>query len=308
MKNSIVAALAFALLSGTASLAVAADAYKGGASTKDLPAPSFEKATVNWSGLYIGGAVGYGNANHDLSLHDYFKDYCGDSSETEEHGFGDYDRSNRADFLVGDKLTCNTPSGEGSSWNDMVVKGDSREIASIDGINSHGIVGDVRLGADIQRNRFVFGVYGAYGFNGMETNASITGLGTASIEKGDEWSLGARAGILVNPKTLAYILAAYTQADYDYRISGGGVTDSRNVTFDGVTVGGGIEFALTDQVFFGIEGTHTFFGEETVFDAYDPITNTGLRLDDEIGETKVMGTLKIKLNSDIGTGKSWFTD
>jgi outer membrane immunogenic protein len=121
----------------------------------------------------------------------------------------------------------------------------------------------------------------------------LLGTDFTVIEKGDEWSIGARAGLLVNDRTLAYILAAYTQTEYSF-----GDTD---ITFDGVTVGGGVEFALTQNVFLGVEGTHTFYGEELLGDTNDGNDASGLRAYDEIGETKVMGTLKIKLNSGLGS-------
>lgn len=335
MRTFGLAASIVALLS---SGAIAADVYNPG-SAKDGAGFSGPVA-VNWTGLYIGGSVGYGNANHELSLHDYFKDFCALRAQAEDPEFNafedniDLDAAEDVHPHLDNIISGATPVGPkparsatlknvksldaGITGTDcesvthpaltdplkknpaVTVSGDSREIASIDGVNSSGLVGDGRIGFDVARGRFLFGVFGSYGFNQMETDASIAGLGSASIEKGEEWSAGARAGILVNPRTLAYILAAYTQTDYEFGIAGGGSSSSREITFDGVTVGGGVEFAVTNNVFLGIEGTHTFYGKETIFDEYDADNNRGLRLDDEIGETKVMGTLKIKLNTGLG--------
>src|SRR3989304_3690739 len=71
MKAFGLAASIVALMS---SGAIAADAHDKG-STKD-GGDSSGPVVVNWTGLYIGGSVGYGNANHNLSLHDFWKDYC----------------------------------------------------------------------------------------------------------------------------------------------------------------------------------------------------------------------------------------
>lgn len=333
MKNIAIVAFAFLAVAGGG--ANAADIYNQGGSTKDAPSTFDAPTTVNWTGFYIGGSIGYGNANHDLTVQDYFKDYCADKGDktvgfdgspgertvTVENFNEAWEAINKysPDWFkaAGIRSDCATQAGHTNSANingdfdipkatsvaTATVPGDSRDVANLDGLNSHGIVGDVRLGADLQLDRrFVVGVFGSYGFNGMETEGSISfGRDTAgfTIEKGDEWSIGARAGILVNPRTLAYVLAAYTATEYDFSIHGGDDSKSKTVDFSGITAGAGVEFALTNNIFLGIEGTHTFYGEETVIDEYDADRNQGDRLLDEIGETKVMGTLKIKLNSGL---------
>jgi outer membrane immunogenic protein len=322
MKTKIgLAALAVALLSSGA--AYGADVFGRGESLKD--GNVFTPKAVNWTGFYIGGSLGYGNANHNLSVHDYFKDFCQDATVAANPDYDPFendtshtlDNHNREHLGEGDANDVTHPryrpscdqrvgwAGEGegapnvgTDTGDVTVSGQSREIASVDGINSSGLVGDGRVGFDLQRGRFVGGIFASYGFNDMSTDVSFGGTTIKAIEKGDEWSIGARAGLLVNERTLAYILAAYTETEYSFAGIGsnGG---NKDVTFSGVTVGGGVEFALTQNVFLGVEGTHTFYGEETIADFYSATANRGLRLEDEIGETKVMGTLKIKLNSGL---------
>lgn len=371
MKKTIVAALAAALMS---SGAYAADAFDKG-STKDAGIFS-APAAVNWTGFFVGGSLGYGNANHNLSVQQYNGSYCfdrygnqltwtdlpdtfgpgedgilGDNPLTEadegeddvvlvdrRNGHQDADEPTTGNTTKPPKDPTNPDKKDGKPFginsegtcanetvvdardlggieadDSIVVDPSGKEIASIDGVNSSGLVGDGRIGFDIQRGRFVFGVFGSYGFNDMEASASnILGISNTDrsleltgIEKRDEWSVGARAGILANPRTLAYILAAYTQTDYEFS---GNVADadgtrgfSREATFDGVTVGGGVEFALTGNIFLGIEGTHTFYGKETVLDTGGTeVGGFGQKIEDELGETKVLGTLKIKLNAGLG--------
>ena len=80
---------------------------------------------------------------------------------------------------------------------------------------------------------------------------------------------------------------------------GAGKAFSKETDFDGVVVGGGVEFALMSNVFLGLEYQHTFYGEEAIFDVYNKNTNVGGRIDDDLDEDKVMGTLKIKLNGGL---------
>lgn len=284
---------------------------------------------INWTGLYVGGAIGYGNANHDLSVRDYFKDFCYDGDPLTLEPFEDpnhgvpartWTLDNKNSFFSDDEnpfaspnfvsapsceeLDINGPSEapDGFAAGDYVtVPGDSREVASLDGLNSTGLVGDARLGYDQQAGRFVFGVFGTYGLSDMEADGSIGGVGSFTLERGDDWSLGARAGALVNDRTLLYILAAYTETEYDLNVhdAADATVYDKTTNFTGITVGGGIEFALNQTVFLGLEGTHTFYDDETILDVYDPASNVGMAVNDELGETKIMGTLKIKLNQDV---------
>lgn len=304
MTKLIATASVAALLA--ANPAFAGDIYSKG-STKDGEMQIFQptEGVVNFSGFYIGGALGYGNSNHNLSVRDFFKDYCyGNTLATPQAplSFGSgkdaFDRHNDG-VPPGADGTCDTTS----SYKNL-VPGDSREDGSIDGVNASGLVGDVRVGYDRTFGRFLGGIYGSYGFSDMSATATgIDGdskLSELSLEKGDEWSIGLRAGYIVAPRTLAYILAAYTQTEYTFGgIEGRGKdakSFSKDTSFDGITVGGGIEFALAANVFFGIEGTHTFYGSETIYSRYNEDKNIGTSIEDELGETRVLGTLKIKLD------------
>jgi opacity protein-like surface antigen len=330
MKSSLtLAVLAAALFSGTA--ASGADingSLKDGADVFSAP------KEVNWTGFYVGVQGGYGNANHNLSVQDYFKDYCADSWDAENPEFDRFDNNDRKDTL--ENINKGIQSWDAPDWvkaaklrtdcatraggtepgveinprvidttpsrNTVAVAGDSRELGSIDGVNSHGFIGGGRIGFDYARGRLLFGAFADYNFSGMETNASVAGIGNFDLRKEDEWTIGGRIGYIVAPRTLAYVLAGYTQTEYsvgglDNAVIAPLFTSVRSgATFDGVTVGGGIEFALAANVFFGLEYQHTFYGEETLIDAYNADLNQGIKVIDDLDEDKIMATLKIKLN------------
>src|SRR3972149_6932917 len=213
MKAFGLAASIVALMS---SGAIAADAYDKG-STKDSGIFSAPK-TVNFTGFYIGGSPGYGKAHHNLSLHDFWKDYCTDNAGDEGFVAGETDRR----FTLANKNekfeTAFTKCEDGD-WRKnahTTVDAGSNEIGHLDGLNPSGLVGDGRIGFDLQRGRFVGGIFASYGFNDMSTDVSFGGTTIKAIEKDDEWSVGARAGVLVNERTLAYILAAYTESEFSF--------------------------------------------------------------------------------------------
>jgi len=279
MKTSI---LALAISGALLSPVLGADIFNG--STKD--GPSVAGTTVNWSGVYVGGRLGYGHANHDLTVESYRN--AVPDTPCPEPAPADTDKA----------AAVLTPiCGEGSG-----TPGASVELFGLNGLDSSGVTGGGQLGVDMQRGRFVFGAFGSYDMSGAETTVSVAGTELKAIEKGDEWSLGVRAGLLVNPRTLAYVLAAYTESEFTYA-GIGEMGAAKDVTHSGLTVGGGVEFAVTNNIFLGVEGTHTFYDKETLADSCGQTEDCGepgaggTRLNDEIGETKVMGTLKVKLNS-----------
>jgi outer membrane immunogenic protein len=305
MKKIGIAALAVALASSGA--AYGADVF-GNGSTKDAPT-GYSAGVVNWTGFYVGGFGGYGNANHNLSVHEYTNTYCeflskGGSPETVTSN--SYFSNNDKD-VYGE---CAAPSAATSTSDGAAtVAGTSEKVGSLDGVNSRGAFGGAQIGFDVARGRLLFGVFADYMFTNMETSAVVNAGPVAlnfGLEKQDEWTIGGRVGYLAAPRTLVYLLAGYTQTEYEvtglsnvkamldqgrdrYNVRGG-------ATFDGLTVGGGIEFALTSNIFLGMEYRHFFGGEETILNAFDPDCNDGLKVMDDLDEDKIMATLKIKLN------------
>lgn len=253
---------------------MAADVYSQGGSYKDAPIEqAFSQPKVNWTGVYIGGRAGYGNANHELTVEGYDNDPSDPGAEGYNENFVGY-----------------------YGQNDV----SSVELLNLNGLNSSGFIGGGQIGVDKQMGRFVVGVFGSYDFSNMETTLDLmNNTAQFSLEKEYEWDAGIRAGVLVNSSTLVYALAAYTETEYS--LNGPGVSEAEGLDdekkFSGVKVGAGIEYAATNNIFLGLEGTHTFYGEENWFDA--DVGGEGLRVDSELDETKVMGTLKIKLNSGV---------
>lgn len=162
---------------------------------------------------------------------------------------------------------------------DYAYEGGSYNLLNLDGLSSSGLVGGMNAGFDIARGRVLFGVLGGYTFDGMETMFSAGDGGfKASLEKQDEWYLGARAGLLVSQQTLIYIGAAYVQTEYE--LSSGGFSLSKD--YDGVKALAGIETHIGGGVFAKLEYQHDFYGD------VDWVNEGGFKITDTLDEDKVL--------------------
>ena len=106
----------------------------------------------------------------------------------------------------------------------------------------------------------------------------------------NSWSAGGRFGYLVNPSTLAYALAAYTQADYSLP------KGLSNPTRDGYTVGGGLETRLGGNWFVKVEYRFTDLNTVTLYDK-TPLANRPCKLTDQADEQT--GRLVLSYKADI---------
>ncbi len=221
-----------------------------GGSMKDGPIVSFpsQSGEAHWSGIYIGGQIGYENSNHKLNADATFN----------QIGSAD---------------------------------------AFIDGLNSQGAFGGVTIGADWQRGHWVFGAFGDFNFTNADTTAGISidgrRLMNAKIEEGNSWLIAGRIGYLVSERALLYGLIGYERKDMDYSASIGSDAWAKSATFSGLVIGAGGEYALTQNVFFGLEYQH-FFGSTETSAVDDP---DGTKVTDTVDSDQVMAKLKFKFNA-----------
>lgn len=108
------------------------------------------------------------------------------------------------------------------------------------GIGVDGYQFSGRIGGDVQISRIVVGVLAQYGYD------HVSLMGTTITPK--EMLVAARAGVLVTDTALLYGLAGETWLN--------GVT---GLSTQGLTVGGGIEVAMTKNWRLGLEYDHTVY-------------------------------------------------
>ena len=164
--------------------------------------------------------------------------------------------------------------------------------AEVKGLGGEGGFGSVQVGYDRQFGGFVAGVFFDYDFDSVNGDISITDNGKthkASWSLNDSWSAGGRLGYLVNPSTLAYALAAYTEADYSLP------KGLSNPTRDGYTVGGGLETKLGGNWFVKAEYRFTQLNTVTLYD--NASKSTTVKLTDQADEQT--GRLVLSYKADI---------
>jgi opacity protein-like surface antigen len=271
MKNiSTILAAAVAALTLTGG-AYAADL---GRSTKDasVTGTMVDSRPINWSGIYVGGFVGYGNSNHDVSAQKY---ECVEATSGENR-----------------ECTGVNPLG--------AYTASEGESAFIDGLNSHGAFAGARVGADFQVNHWLVGAFGDYTFSQAEFNVGAGPASTGfrgSIEDGNSWVLGVRGGYLFGEekRALLYGLAGFGQQDVSYHGSFDGESGSKDVTFSGWVLGAGGEYAINNLISIGIEYQHFFGGSENLLDERGTKNYCAGVIDDKMQSDKVMGRINFKV-------------
>lgn len=129
--------------------------------------------------------------------------------------------------------------------------------------NPDGFLYGIALGYDIQGGGAVAGIEAE--ITDSTTNATI--LGT-DVDAARDLYIGARAGFVVAPQTLAYIKAGYTNARIETEGFGGD-------NGDGVRVGAGLEQKLGGQMF--VKGEYRYSNYEADIERHQILAGLGIR-------------------------------
>lgn len=168
---------------------------------------------------------------------------------------------------VGLGLGVDGIAGKGSAAADMdggTIEADAK------GVGGGDIGGSIVTGYDIQAGKFVGGVYVSYDRSAHDVSFSAKAadgdlhLDIPSI--GSSWLFAARAGYLISPDVLAYVLAGYSRLEFsDWTASARGFSASaQSPSFDGYTLGLGFEKMITDHLSLRAEYRYSALRAETV--------------------------------------------
>lgn len=117
--------------------------------------------------------------------------------------------------------------------------------------------------ANIDQDGFLYGAYAGYGktfdkfYLGGEaeigsaslsgTSGSVGGL-PVDLDTNESWGVSARAGYLVTDNALLYARAGWQRTNYDVTVGTGANRITVGDNLDGYRLGGGLEYAVTDNV------------------------------------------------------------
>lgn len=197
-------------------------------------------------------------------------------------------------------------AGLGGSYgfSDLAIQDSAIKKGSVTEIGEFGaqagrdsFLATVEAGYDYQvNNSFILGVLGNYDFTsgsaGLASDSvkidakkgdSVNDVYGAGFDVGSSWAIGARAGVLLNPRTLFYGAGGFTQADIgvnaSYQATQGVTGDndwsaSSKEWASGFFVGAGLESMLTEHVAAKLEYR---------FSRFDGISGSGMSIPSKTG-------------------------
>lgn len=141
---------------------------------------------------------------------------------------------------------------------------------SADDVGTGAFGGSLRVGADYQVNNWlVVGAFANVDWSEAETQftAAAGGTGVTLDLLGIEhaWTVGVRAGTLVAPDTLSYLVLGYTEVSFSDISFGGLLPDLDVPEGKGVVIGSGFEHRLASNVSLTGEYRASYLDDETLF-------------------------------------------
>jgi len=190
-------------------------------------------------------------------------------------------------------------------------------------LSGDGIFGEISAGYDYMfSERFLVGAFVDARYGGQESSLTVPGDVEISLTQTYGFDVGLRAGYLVNPSSLAYVLGGYSWQRFEGEINvpGVGTVESEDEDGDGFTLGAGLEtviggswtlkneyryasYSMDDELGTGDIDTHTYRigvnyrfgaegGSESTFEG--PVYNwTGFYVGAQVGAAAAIDPLTI---------------
>lgn len=160
----------------------------------------------------------------------------------------------RVEALVGYDM-----SKAGSSIDNDANRNDDESI--------EGLLYGVGAGYDVALGKAVVGVEGEFTQGTAKTkfeDGDFEGFGFGRVKTGRDIYVGARAGMLVTPKTLLYVKGGYTNARYKATATDGTTTLRESFDTDGWRAGAGAEMALSGKAYAKLEYRYSNYSKAEV--------------------------------------------
>ena len=150
--------------------------------------------------------------------------------------------------------------------------GSSCASAELNGLGGGGLGLTATLGYDRRIGNIVAGAFVDYDWSNQEVTASAVfdgeRLSADFLSLDQSWTVGARLGFLAAEDVLVYGLLGYTRLEFnDAKVSGGGQSVTFGMPqFSGITVGGGFEKLLSNNLSLRLEYRYINLGDERLFE------------------------------------------
>lgn len=176
---------------------------------------------------------------------------------------------------------------EGVGGFDISQAGSSEDndINENDDQSAEGFVYGVGVGYDVAVGGVVLGLEGELTDSTADAEFNEDGdfgnFGLGRVSAGRDIYVGARAGILVTPSTLAYVKGGYTNARFDTLARDGETETSRDIDTDGFRLGAGVEQSISQNAFVKVEYRYSNYSDAEVnFEEFsDPVREFSIDVD-----------------------------
>ncbi|NNC60424.1 MAG: porin family protein [Erythrobacter sp.] len=133
--------------------------------------------------------------------------------------------------------------------------------------SAEGAVYGAAIGYDVDLGAVVIGPEAEFAWSSAKTdfnNGDFEGFGFGNVDAGRDMYLGARIGAKVGDRALAYVKGGYTNAKLDIRSNDGTREFNEDYDLDGYRVGGGVEYAINQNMFVNAEYRYSNYSEAEV--------------------------------------------
>jgi len=141
---------------------------------------------------------------------------------------------------------------------------DGADVVRVPTMNSSGVVGGIHAGYNYQMGMVVLGAGADIWYNNINSSKSILdGAGTMKSELGWQGTIRARGGVAID-RALLFVTAGVAIGSPETTVMIGNTVLSGSDTRAAFTVGGGAEYAFTNNWIGKVEYRYTDYGTKTI--------------------------------------------
>ena len=132
---------------------------------------------------------------------------------------------------------------------------------------AEGVYYGATVGYDVDLGNVVIGPEAEFSGSTADTdfdNGDFEGFGLGNVSAGRDLYLGARVGVKANENMMFYAKGGYTNAKLNIRSDDGTTEFDTDYDLDGYRVGGGLEYALSNNLYTNIEYRYSNYSDAEV--------------------------------------------